>query len=185
MGLRMALRLGLIFQISMGLRLKFFQILITNLKEINRIGNFTEFHQLFGITVNLSSILVCSLNSIDGNEIISHVKCEDVGEPVEFLSKDKRFEKCLTFSTSIKNRYFENLKMHKSSHIELRLILDELEDFHKPRKNNFSDLLYLSIHSSQSILKTNFFFELNLIPYSGENIVQRFSFSKSIVHNLQ
>jgi hypothetical protein len=52
-------------------------------------------------------------------------------------------------------------------------------------KNYFSDLLYLSIHSSQSIFKTTFFYPINFGADSEEKLVYSFKFSKSSVRILE
>ncbi len=138
--------------------------------------NITSFDQIFDITVNLSSVLNCSLISVYENDISYNQKCEQISENVEFLSKSSRFEKCLTFfNINHRNAKFKNYDLNKLSRIEFEFL----------GKNNFSDLLYLSIHSSRSIFKTTFFYSINFNNYSEENIVHSFKISKSFVRNLE
>jgi hypothetical protein len=66
---------------------------------------------------------------------------------------------------------FKVYELHKSSRIEFEFL----------GKNNFSDVLYLSIHSSHSILKTTFFYPLNV----KENVVYNLKISKSFVKNVE
>jgi hypothetical protein len=144
--------------------------------QIIKDENITSFYQLFDITVNLSSILKCSLISLDANHIVIKTKCELLGTTAEFLSKSSNFEKCLTFfNINYRNESFRNYEFNKWSAIEIEFL----------GKNNFSDLLYLSIHSSQSIFKTTFFYPINFGADSEEKFVYSFKFSKSFVRILE
>jgi hypothetical protein len=152
----------------------------TNLPKINNKTtngiiedqNITRFYQLFDKTVNLSSILKCSFISSDEKQIISNEKCEHIAKIVEFLSKNSRFEKCLTFfNINQRNENFKVYELDKWSRIEYEVLV----------KHNFSDVLYLSIHSSHSIFKTTFFYPINI----EENKVYNFKISKSFVTNLE
>ncbi len=134
--------------------------------------NYTTFHQLFDIRANLSSVLKCSLISSNEKQIITNQNCDLIGKPAQFLSKYLRFDNCLTFfNINQRSQTFKVYELHKSSRIEFEFL----------GKSNFSDLLYLSIHSSHSIFKTTFFYPLNI----KENIVYNFKISKSFVQNLE
>jgi hypothetical protein len=88
------------------------------------------------------------------------------------LSKNSRFEKCLTyFNINQRNENFKVYELDKWSRIQYEVL----------GKHNFSDVLYLSIHSSHSIFKTTFFYPINI----EENKFYNFKISKCFVTNLE
>ncbi len=89
----------------------------------NEDRNYTHFHQLFDIRLNLSSVLKCSFISSDAKRTITNQNCEHIAKSAQFLSKNSRFDNCLTFlNINQRSETFKVYELHKSSRIEFEFL---------------------------------------------------------------
>jgi hypothetical protein len=110
--------------------------------------------------------------------------CEHVGKIAEYLSKNKYFEKCFTYFNINKiDSRFNGFKMNKSSFIEFLIPSKLLKNEYNLNRNE-TDLVYVSVHSSQSIFKTDSFQPIIISFESDKQVVQNFKFSKILVQSL-
>jgi hypothetical protein len=77
--------------------------------------------------------------------------------------------------------------MNKSSRIEFEFLSEGFENIKSyfVKDKNIKDLIYLSLHSSQSIYKTKFFHSIDINFKSNHQIVNKFKFSKILVTGLE
>ncbi len=113
-------------------------------------------------------------------------KCEQIAKVSEFMSKNSQFEKCFTYF-NINNKYNNSLdyKMDKSSRIEFyflsKLFENNLTKFDKLTKSrSIKNLLYISLHSSQSVFETRDFQPI-FISHTNQSVFN-FKFSKTIIY---
>jgi hypothetical protein len=119
------------------------------------------------------------------NKIFNN-KCEHIGKAVEFLSKSTQFEKCYTFfDINQMNESSVVYKMDKRSHIEIGFQSEKFKNNCNLKNTRIIDLIYVSLHSSQSPFKSVIFQPINISSEPEAHIVYNFEFSKIIVKNLQ
>jgi hypothetical protein len=160
------------------------------LKTTLEVNNYTNFQQLFDITINLTSLIDCSINIKINNEAKELKDCKILGEVLEYMSSNEKMEKCITFFNLNKlNNKTEKYFLGKSSFIDFIITFKNFGNTSITGKYKVHELkgLNIKVHSSQSLFSSSIQIPIEEIEFSSyhSHIVYNYKFSKSVVRNLE
>jgi hypothetical protein len=158
------------------------------LKSTLDVNNYTNFQQLFDITVNLTSLIECSMKIKMNDRIKELMDCKLLGKVLEYMSGDEKMEKCFTFFNlnKLENKT-EKYILDKSSFIDFNISLKNFGNTSITGKYKIYNLngIYLKVHSSMTLSSSSIRIPIRHIRYAYAITRYIYKFSKSVVRNLE